>query len=45
MLMNECEYFSTDSLNNILRNQTNELLIMHFNVRSLEKILMKYLNI
>ena len=32
MLFNECEYYSTDSLNNILRNRTNELLIIHFNI-------------
>ena len=37
MLFNECEYYSTDYLNNILRNRTNELLIIHFNIRSLEK--------
>ena len=37
MLFNECEYCSTDSQNNILRNRTNELLIIHFNIRSLEK--------
>ena len=37
MLFNKCEYHGTDSLNNILRNRTNELLIIHFNIRSLEK--------
>ena len=37
MLFGECEYYSTDSLNNILRNRTNELLIIHFNIQSLEK--------
>ena len=37
MLFNKCEYYSTDSLNNILRNRTNELLIIQFNIRSLEK--------
>ena len=37
ILFNECEYYSTESLNNILSNQTNELSIIHFNIRSLEK--------
>ena len=37
MLFNECEYYGTNCLNNILRNQTNELLIIHFNIRSFEK--------
>ena len=37
MLFNEYKYYSTDSLNNIFCNRTNELLIIHFSIGSLDK--------
>ena len=32
-----CLYYDDKSLNRILKNQPNDLLIMHFNIRSLQK--------
>ena len=37
MLFNECKYFTTYSLNNALRYRLGDVLIVHFNIRSLQK--------
>ena len=37
VLFSECKYFTTYSLNNALRYRLGDVLIVHFNIRSLQK--------